>query len=131
MKSLFVSFLIIVASLCNILTGNCAYNDNNYKNWSHEDVVALYVEISEDEAKRNGFDESYPSYSKVRYFQKCRLSSGLYEVEVYDRVDSHFWGIHYTSPKMFMKFRYNPYLYNFDEGLLEWDGYDGVFYKKP
>ena len=30
-----------------------------------------------------------------------------------------------------MFFRYNPYLYKWDEGILEWDGYSGTFYKKP
>lgn len=131
MKSLFISFLITVASLCNIPDANCVYDYDDYKNWSHEDVIALYVEISEDEAKRNGFDESYSSYPEVRYFKKCKVSSGLYEVEVYDKIDSKFWSIRYTSPKIFMKFRYNPFLFKFDEGLLDWDGSDGVFYQKP
>ena len=30
-----------------------------------------------------------------------------------------------------MKFRYNPYLYKYDEGVLDWNGYDGIFYKEP
>lgn len=104
-------------------------DEKNYTNWEHEDVVGIYTEISNMEAKRQGYDESYDDGDVVRYFTKVRLSEGKYEVEVSEKVDSKFWSIRGTA--YFMKFRFNPYLYRFDEGILVWNGWDGVFYKKP
>ena len=98
---------------------------SNYREWEHEDVVAAYEEVSKEYAKGYGFDEVYED----RYFIKVNLEEGIYKVEVRDKVDSKFWGIAYS--KFFIKFRYNPYLYNFDEGVLEWSWGSGVFYKKP
>ena len=88
----------------------------------NHDVKGVYIEVEdEDDAdiEENG-----------RYFQKYRsLSSDIYEVEVSEKVSSKLWKIKGT--KFFMFFRYNPYLYKYDEGILDWGGYDGTFYKKP
>ena len=93
-----------------------------YKKWDNHDVKGVYIEVEdEDDAdiEENG-----------RYFQKYRrLSSDIYEVEVSEKVSSKLWKIKGT--KFFMFFRYNPYLYKYDEGILDWGGYDGTFYKKP
>ena len=90
------------------------------------DIKAFYVEISELDAKRSGFDETFDN----RYFVKTRLEEGLYEVEVGDNLDSKFYGIRFT--KFFMLFRYSPYLYKFDEGIIKvTNGYDaGEFIEK-
>lgn len=87
-----------------------------YKKWDNHDVKGVYIEVEdEDDAdiEENG-----------RYFQKYRrLSSDIYEVEVSEKVSSKLWKIKGT--KFFMFFRYNPYLYKYDEGILDWGGYDG------
>lgn len=95
----------------------------------NEEVVGIYKEISVYEAMDYGYSEEFEDGDETKYFTKVRLDEGLYEVEVKEKVSSRFWGINYTS--YFMKFRYNPYLYKYDEGVLDWDGYDGFFYKEP
>ena len=122
-------FNLMICFLAILPTTMLRADDSHYTEWEEHDVVGLYVEISISEAKNYGFDEVYGEGSDARYFEKVRIDSGVYEVEVYNKVDSRFWGIRGT--KLFMKFRYNPYLYNYDEGVLEWDGYDGTFYEKP
>lgn len=97
-------------------------NDPSYKKWDDHDVKGIYIEIkneSDADLEEDG-----------RYFEKYRrLYRGVYEVEVSEKVSSKLWKIKGTD--YFLLFRYNPYLYKFDEGVLEWDGYDGTFYKKP
>ena len=93
-----------------------------YEDWEKHDVKGLYVEVeSEDEADIVEDD---------RYFAKYRrLSSGVYKVEVSEKVTSKLWKIRGTD--LYMYFRFNPFLFKWDEGVLDWDGYDGAFYKKP
>ncbi|HIZ33790.1 MAG TPA: hypothetical protein H9814_09710 [Candidatus Bacteroides merdigallinarum] len=93
-----------------------------YKEWDSHDVKGLYVEVeNEDDAdiEEDG-----------RYFQKYRrLSSDVYEIEVSEKVSSKLWKI--KGSKIFILFRYNPFLFKYDEGILEWNGYGGTFYEKP
>ncbi len=93
-----------------------------YKEWESSEVKGLYIEVeNEDDAdiEEDG-----------RYFQKYRrLSNDVYEIEISEKVSSKLWKI--KGSKIFILFRYNPYLYRYDEGILDWDGYDGTFYKKP
>ena len=92
-----------------------------YKKWDSHDVKSVYVEVEEEEDADVEFDE--------RFFEKKKLSSGVYEIEVIEKVDSKFWKI--RGSNLFLYFRYNPYLYKYDEGILEWSGSDGIFYQKP
>ena len=82
-------------------------------------VKAVYIEIEPEDR------EYYSSYIEVddRYFVKTKLESGLYEIEIGDKLDSKFYAIRYS--KYFLEFRYTPYLYKFDEGILKIEnGYD-------
>ena len=126
MKKLLTNWLIC---LFVILPTTMVKADDSYTDWDDHDVVGLYIEISKSDAQKYGFDEMFGEGSNARFFEKARIDSGLYEIEVYDKVDSRFWGIRGT--KIFIKFRYNPFLYNYDEGVLDWDGYSGTFYEKP
>lgn len=121
--------MLIIISMILLPCMQLRAEDLEYKDWDHEDVVGIYEEISAYEAFDYGYDMKFEDGDNVRYFSRVRIKSGVYEVEVKEKIDSKFWGIAYTS--YFMKFRYNPYLYRYDEGILEWDGYDGVFYKEP
>lgn len=96
--------------------------DPEYKKWESHDVKGLYIEIeNENDAD---FEED------GRYFQRTkRLSRGEYEVEVNEKVSSKVWKIKGT--KFYILFRFNPFLYKFDKGVLEWTGSNGTFYKKP
>lgn len=129
MKKILVVMMLSIVSIVPFGTLRADEYDN-YQEWEEHDVVGVYVEISRDYAKDYGFDEVFEEgSSSARYYEKVRLEEGAYKIEVYDKVDTRFWGIGFT--KYFIKFRYNPYLYNYDEGVLEWNGYSGTFYEKP
>ena len=112
--------------LMAILFPTVIYADEpDYKKWDKHDVKGLYILCSKADA-----DEEYEDFNETLYFEKYRrLSRGVYEIEVSEKIDSKIWKIKGTD--LYMFFRYNPYLYRRDEGVLEWDGYSGTFYKKP
>jgi len=56
------------------------------------------------------------------------VDDGVYEVEVGDNPSSSLWQI--KGSNIYMKFRYIPYLYRWDEGILEVYYGSGVFYEK-
>ena len=56
------------------------------------------------------------------------MDDGVYEVEVGDNPSSSLWQI--KGSNIYMKFRYIPYLYRWDEGILEVYYGSGVFYEK-
>lgn len=124
MKNLLLVFVMLLVPLTILKAENSEYQD-----WENEEVVGIYKEISVYEAMDYGYTEEFEDGNETRYFTKVRLDEGLYEVEVKEKVSSRFWSINYT--RYFMKFRYNPYLYKYDEGVLDWNGYDGIFYKEP
>ena len=97
-------------------------DEPDYKKWEEHEVKALYIEV--DDKEDADIEED------GRFFQKYRgLSSGKYEVEVSEKVTAKLWKIRGT--RYYMLFRFNPFLFRHDEGLLDWDGYDGTFYKEP
>jgi hypothetical protein len=104
-------------------------DNSNFRDWDSEDVVGIYIEITKYEASQNGFDESYNDGYTTRYFEKVKVEEGLYEIELNQKIDSKFWSIMFSN--LFIKFRYYPILLMLDEGILDWDGYSGVFYKEP
>ncbi len=116
--------IVLMALLLSLpfLTAKGSENEPEYKKWESHDVRALYIEV--DNQRDADLEE------EDRFFQKYRrLAKGVYEVEVNEKVTSRLWKVRGTS--YFMLFQYTPYLYRFDEGVLEWDGYSGTFYKKP
>lgn len=125
MKRLNLLFLFLLS--CTLIHADDEYN--NYKEWDDTSVKGIYVEISQTEAQENGYDEYFTDGDGYRYFEKVKVSEGLYKIEVKEKVDSKFWGVAHT--KLYIKFSFNPFLFKFDEGVLEWDGYNGNFYKKP
>lgn len=97
-----------------LLTGINAFADTH-------DVKAFYVEVSKAEA------EKYNDYLEFddRYFVKTKMRNGVYEIEIGDKIDSKFYQIRHSD--YFMLFRYSPYLYRFDEGILKvTNGYDAA-----
>lgn len=125
MKKILLALMLCLVSIVPFSTLRADEYDN-YEEWDEHEIAGVYVEISRDYAKAYGFDEGS---SSARYFEKVGLEEGAYKIEVYDKVDSRFWNIRGT--KYYIRFRYNPYLYNYDEGVLEWYGYSGTFYEKP
>lgn len=95
----------------------------SYKDWDEHDVIQFYkkIELDSYSLDKNGeeIDEIYVP---------TKVDDGLYEVEVY-KVSSKLYQIRETNIYMF--FRYSPYLYNYDEGVLEVSYNSGTFYEKP
>jgi hypothetical protein len=100
-----------------------------YKQWESHDVIRFY-EKKEITMDYNSLDKDGNDISDrtIIYFVPTKLKDGVYEVEVYEKVSSKLWQIKGTN--IYMYFRYTPYLYKFDEGILEVSYSSGTFYKK-
>ena len=101
----------------------------SYKEWDQHDVVKFYAkkvfELDYDWLDENG-EDIYNG--EIVYYVPTRIDDGVYEVEVADNPSSSLWQISGTN--IYMKFRYTPYLYRWDEGILEVSYGSGIFYEK-
>ena len=95
----------------------------NYRQWNDHDVIRFYKKIDLD---YNTLDEDGEDIYAI--YVPMKVDDGLYEVEV-RKVSSKLYQIYGTN--IYMLFRYSPYLYNFDKGILEVSYNSGTFYKKP
>ncbi|MDE5422123.1 hypothetical protein L3073_07875 [Ancylomarina sp. DW003] len=100
-----------------------------YKEWEEHDVVKFY-EKKEITLEYNSLDENGDDMydNDIIYYVPTKVKDDVYEIEVYEKVSSKLWQIKGTN--IYMKFRYNPYLYKWDEGVLEVSYNSGTFYKK-
>jgi hypothetical protein len=101
-----------------------------YKQWDNHDVIRFY-EKKEITLDSNSLDEEGNDiYNRtITYFVPTKVKDGVYEIEVSEKISSKLWQIKGTN--IYMYFRYNPYLYKFDEGILNVSYSSGIFYKKP
>lgn len=102
---------------------------NDFHNWEDEDVRQFYAEFSaynDDDAKNKHY-----IYKKIddRYFYEIDLGFDTYEVIIEYKLESKFYKV--RGSNVFLEFRFEPYLYRWDEGVLDCSGSKGVFYKKP
>ena len=102
---------------------------NDFHNWEDEDVSKFYAEFqayNDDDAE----DKHY-FYKKAddRYFYEISLGYDTYEVEIEEKIESKFYKV--KGSNVFLEFRFEPYLYRWDEGVLDCSGNHGTFYKKP
>jgi hypothetical protein len=139
MKYLFL-FLLTFSSL-NLFA-------QEYKKWEQNDVKGFYekhqinlknneyIEIENDAidkdgnsiySSRIGYNDTY--YGEFIYFTKIKVKSGQYEIEVNEKVNSKLWQV--RGKNLYLHFRFNPFLFKWDEGVLEVSYNNGVFYKKP
>jgi hypothetical protein len=118
-----ILLLIFLVSLSTTSFGQ------QYKEWDEHDVVKFY-EKKEISLEYNSLDENGDDIydNDITYYIPTKVKDGVYEIEVYDKVSSKLWQIKGTNT--YMKFRYNPYLYKWDEGILEVSYNSGTFYKK-
>lgn len=87
------------------------------------DVIAIYKKIDLDYGT---LDEDGEDISFI--FVKTSLRNGIYEIEIGDKITSTLYEIRSTN--LYLKFRFSPFLYKFDEGILEWSYNSGTFYEK-
>jgi hypothetical protein len=95
----------------------------SYADWDEHDVVRFYEKIDLDSYALNEEGEDIEAV-----YVPTKIKDGLYEVEVY-KVSSKLYQIKGTS--IYMYFRFSPYLYSNDEGVLEVSYNSGTFYEKP
>ena len=100
-----------------------------YKQWESEHVYGIYAEISEAEAQQFGYDELVSDGFLSRYFVSVTPENGVYEISVADNIGNRMWRIELNE--YYMKLSMTSMLLYGDEGVLEWNGMSGFFYKKP
>lgn len=113
------AFLTIILLLVVSSTSNA----QNYLEWQQHDVSRFYEKIDLD---YNTLDDEGEEIDAI--YVPTRIDAGLYEVEVY-KVSYKLYQIRGTN--IYMYFRYSPYLYNYDEGVLSVSYGSGTFYEKP
>lgn len=112
---------ILILSL--FLSINLLCFSQSYEDWDEHDIVRFYEKI---ELKSNTLDREGEEIEEI--YVPTKVEDGIYEVEVY-KVSSKLYQIRSTNIYMF--FRYSPYLYNYDEGILKVYNNSGTFYEKP
>ena len=95
----------------------------SYEDWDDHDVIRFYEKISLD---ANTLDEDGEEIEEL--YVTTKVEEGLYEVEV-RKISSKLYQIIGTN--IFMYFRFSPYLYTYDEGVLEVSYNSGIYYGKP
>lgn len=95
----------------------------NFLDWDQHDVSRFYEKIDLD---YNTLDDEGEEIDAI--YVPTKIDDGLYEVEVY-KVSSKLYQVRGTS--IYMYFRYSPYLYNYDEGVLSVSYGSGTFYEEP
>ena len=87
------------------------------------DVVAVYEKIDLDYGT---LDDEGEDISFV--LVKTNIEKGEYKIEIGYKINSYVYNVRGTD--LYIKFRFNPYLYRYDEGVLVWSGYgSGTFYE--
>jgi hypothetical protein len=95
----------------------------NYLDWDDHDVVRFYKKVDLD---YYSLDEDGEEIDEI--YVPTKLENDIYEVEVY-KVSSKLYQI--RGSNIYMYFRYSPYLYNYDEGILKVSYNSGTFYEEP
>lgn len=96
----------------------------SYKDWDKNDIVRFYKKI---ELPDNSLDSDEDELNREIYVP-TNVKNGTYEVEL-SKVYSKLYQLKGTDIYIF--FRYSPYYYTSDEGILEVSYNSGTFYKKP
>ena len=120
-KSMKLLNFIIALLLIHTATSTSA---QEWKDWESHDIKAFYVEIDEDEAEYHYDAEEFGN----KWFIHTRIPNGTYSIEIGDKIESKFYRINGT--KYYALFVFTPFLWKWDEGILEVFGRGGTFYKK-
>ncbi|WP_443703960.1 hypothetical protein [Prevotellamassilia timonensis] len=100
-----------------------------WKEWEDTDVK-IYVELEGCESIEEAQEYDLSAIEEDnRYFVSKSISSGTYEVEMGEKVNSRMWKVNHTN--IFLKFKFNPWLWRWDKGIIETFGNKGTFYKNP
>lgn len=105
------------------------YDNEYWEEWEDTDFK-IYVELQGCESleEARNYDSSAIEENE-RFFVPKSIPSGIYEVEIGDKINNKMWKINFTN--IFLKFNFNPWLWKWDEGIIDTFGGRGTFYKKP
>ena len=104
-------------------------NSEYWKEWESKDFQ-IYVELENCHSLEEAQDYDLSAIEEDdRYFIEKTIPSGIYEVEVIEKVNSWMWKLRDTN--LFLKFRFNPWLYKWDKGIIDTFAGKGTFYKNP
>lgn len=98
-------------------------HSQNYKDWEDHEVVKIY---QKQELPSNTIDKEGEDITEV--YTQSKIKDGVYDIELY-KISSKFYQI--RGSNTYILFRYAPYLYSYDDGILEISYNSGTFYKKP
>jgi hypothetical protein len=129
-----------------VLVISSATNAQDYKKWESHDIVRFYekkqitlkrneyIDLDNNALNKNGetfsdnrIDYDDTSYGQLIYLTPTNVKSGLFEIEVYEKISSKLWQI--KGMNIYILFRFNPFLWKWDQGVL--DTSNKTFYKKP
>lgn len=136
-KIVIIGIVLIVSNVTNA---------QEYKEWDSHDIVRYYekkqitlkeneyIDLDNNVLNEDGetFSENRINYDdtsngKLTYFSTKKVKSGIFEIEVNEKISSKLWQI--KGINIYILFKFNPFLFKFDEGIL--DTSNGTFYKKP
>jgi len=115
MKKILTFWVLIISALPTFC--------QSYEDWEDHDVIRFYEKI---DLEYNTLDEDGEEIDAI--YVPTKIEDGTYKVEVY-KVSSKLYQIRGTN--IYMYFRFSPFLYNFDEGVLEVSYGSGTFYEEP
>lgn len=110
-------------------------NDDDYHDWDTEEIVGFYVKLDDCETDEEAeyISDYYYEGEYIEegwdYYAKASLSSGLYEVELGDKVNSRFFKI--DGSDYYVRFKWSTSLWKWDEGIMDVWNNKGTFYIKP
>lgn len=111
--------LLVLAAVLMSSFGYC----QDFTSWPEHQVTRFYIKLDVDDA----IDEEGEEVDDV--YVPARPKPGTYTAELV-KVSAKVYGIRGTD--FFMLFRYSPYLYTSDEGVVVIESYgSGTFYAKP
>lgn len=118
-------------------THSSTYSSSNdsYREWETEDIEGFYVELdncrTDKDAEFLSDKYYYGEYIKEGsdYYAKTDLASGLYEVELGDRISNKFFNI--KGSDYYIRFKWSTSLWKWDEGIMDIWNNKGTFYIKP
>lgn len=110
-------------------------SDDYYKNWETEDIEGFYVKLDEcksDEQAEYISDQYYEGEYLEEgwdYYAKTSVNSGIYQVELGERVSNKLFKIKGTD--YYIHFKWSTSLWRWDEGVMDVWNSKGTFYIKP
>lgn len=94
-----------------------------YKKWEQNDIKKFY---SKQDLPYDSLDKEGEEIKEV--YVPTNLKNGTYKVELL-KISSKIYQLRGTN--IYILFRYSPYYYSYDEGVLVVSYNSGTFYKKP